>query len=166
MNNVDFKKCADTVLEKMSSGGVFLTSKLDGKVNTMTIGWGGVNFYWKEGIFEAPVRYSRYSHDMIDKSGVFTVSVPLDNDDVKKQLAFCGSHSGRECDKIAECGLKLQDGAAVDVPVIADCSLHIECEVVFKADINKENLAADVDERWYPDYHTVFFGRIKACYML
>lgn len=165
MENVDFRNYSDLVLQKLSSGGVFLTSKLDGNVNTMTVGWGGVNFYWKEGVFEAPVRYSRYSHDMIEKSGVFTVSVPIDND-VKKQLAFCGSHSGRDCDKIAECGLTLRDGVTVDVPVIADCNLHFECEVVFKADMNKENLDKNIDERWYPDYHTVFFGKIKACYLI
>ena len=165
MKNVDFKQYANVILEKMSSGGVFLTSKLGDKVNTMTIGWGGVNFYWKEGIFEAPVRYSRYSHDMIDKSGVFTVSVPIGDDDVKKQLAFCGSHSGRDCDKFAECGLTLSDGITIDVPVINECSLNIECEVVFKTDIEPDNLDKEINEKWYPDYHTLFFGKIKACYI-
>ena len=88
LKNVDFKDYAGYVLEKMASGGVFLTSKFNNEVNTMTLGWGGINYYWKEPIFEAPVRFSRHTHDIIEKSGVFTISVPINDDDVKKPISI------------------------------------------------------------------------------
>ena len=163
--DVDFKDYAGYVLKKMASGGVFLTSQYEQTLDTMTIGWGGICYYWKEPVFEAPVRYSRYSHDIIDKSGVFTISVPMEGDDVSKQIAYCGTHSGRNVNKFAECGITAEKASIVNVPIIKECSLHFECEVIFKHDINKENLAPDVDEKWYPDYHTVYFGKIVACYI-
>ncbi len=163
---VEFNEVADIALKKMTSAGVLLTSKCDGRINTMTIGWGGINYYWKMPIFEAPVRFSRHTHDMIEKSGAFTVSVPLDNDeDAKKILVFCGTNSGRDIDKFEALGLKAADGEAVNVPVVSNFSLHFECEVVYKFDMTGENLNAAINERWYPDYHTVFFGKIVKCYI-
>lgn len=163
--NVDFKEYAGYIIKKMASGGVFLTSKYNETVNTMTIGWGGICYYWKEPIFQAPVRYSRFSHELIEKSGSFTVSVPLDGDDVSKQLALCGKNSGRNVNKFKEYNITAAAPVSVDVPIIKECSLHLECEIVFKTDVNGEVLDTDIDKKWYPDYHTLFFGRIVECYI-
>lgn len=164
---VKFNEFAPQTLAKMAKGGVFLTSKYNGKVNTMTIGWGGITIYWGKPVFEAPVRYSRFSYDMINNSGVFTVSVPLDGDDMASALAYCGSHSGRNEDKISVCGLKIADGETVDVPIIKGCSLHFECKVLGKTDFSAETLNSDVNSRWYSDrnYHTMFYGEILSCYI-
>ena len=165
---ISFSQASALALPKMANGGVFLTSKHDNKVNTMTIGWGGINVYWGKQIFEAPVRFTRHTHPMITQSGVFTVSVPLDGEDMKKELAYCGSHSGSKEDKIEACGITLLDGQEVDCPIIAGCSLHFECKVLGKADLCGEDLANEVDGRWYKDkdYHTIFFGEIVACYLV
>ena len=72
--------------KQLKSQGLFLTSKR-GKVNTMVIGWGGIVFIWGKPIFMVPVRKSRYTHGLIEKSGEFTVSVPL-NKDLKDALMF------------------------------------------------------------------------------
>lgn len=164
---VNFNDVAPQTLAKMSKGGIFLTSKYEGRVNTMTIGWGGINVYWGKPVFEAPVRVSRFSHDMIINSGAFTVSVPLNGDDMAKALAYCGSHSGRNEDKISACNIELTDGEYVDVPTIKGCSLHFECKVMGKTEFCSENLNNAVDDRWYAnkDYHTVFYGEIVACYI-
>ena len=165
---VDFSQFAEQTMQKLSHGGVFLTAKHEGRVNTMTIGWGGINYYWARPIFQAPVRHSRFTYDMIKNSGEFTVSVPLEGDDMKKQLAYCGSHSGRNEDKISACGIKLMDGEAVNVPVIGGCTLHFECKVVGEAELEGKKLSDVVDDRWYgdKDYHTLFFGEIVSCYIL
>ena len=165
---ISFSQAASLALPKMQNGGVFLTAKNDGKVNTMTIGWGGINVYWGRPIFEAPVRFSRHTHPMINESGVFTVSVPLEGEDMKKELQYCGSHSGSKEDKISACGISLLEGEAVDCPIIAGCSLHFECKVVGKSDLCGEELSSEVDGRWYKDkdYHTIYFGEIVACYLV
>lgn len=163
---VNFTEFAPQTLEKMAKGGVFLTSKYNGRVNTMTIGWGGITVYWGKPVFEVPVRHSRFSHAMIDKSGVFTVSVPLEGDNMAKELAYCGSHSGRNEDKISACALETSDGENVDVPVINGCSLHFECRVLGKTEFTGSNLNSEIDGRCYADknYHTMFYGEILSCY--
>ena len=74
-----------------------------------------------------PVRKSRYTHGLIEKSGEFTVSVPL-NKDLKDALMFCGTKSGRDYDKFKECNLTPIPGKEIDTPVIGECQLHYECK--------------------------------------
>lgn len=70
----------------------------------MTIGWGGITFFWGKPIFIVPVRQSRYTFQLIDKAQEFTVSVPLEVD-MRKALAYCGKNSGRDVNKYNEIGL-------------------------------------------------------------
>jgi len=162
IKNIPYNQFMLEIDRHMKSGGIFLTSKTE-KHNTMVFGWGGVNLIWGKPIFLVPVRKSRYTYELIDKSGVFTVSIPIDVN-LKKALSVCGTQSGRYTDKFVECGLTPLPGQTVDVPVIGECLLHYECKVVYKQDIIPQNLDKQMDHIWYPDYHTFFFGEILACY--
>jgi len=162
IKNIPYNQFMLEVDRHMKSGGIFLTSKGE-KHNTMVIGWGGVNIFWGKPIFLVPVRKSRYTYQLIDKSGEFTVSIPIDVN-LKKALSVCGTKSGRYTDKFAECGLTPLPGQTVNVPVIEECLLHYECKVVYKQDMIPQNLDKQMDHIWYPDYHTFFFGEILACY--
>ncbi|NLN45937.1 MAG: flavin reductase family protein [Clostridiaceae bacterium] len=71
---------------------------------------------------------SRYSYDMIKESGVFVVNLPAKRN--KALYDYVGSHSRRDGDKLAEIGATLREGEKVPAPVLADCPIHIECEVV------------------------------------
>jgi Flavin reductase like domain. len=163
MREVPYNQYLTEVDKHLKQGGIFLTSKGE-KVNTMVIGWGGINIYWGKPIFIAPVRKSRYSHNLIETSGEFTISIPL-NEDMRKALAFCGSKSGRDFDKFKECNLTPVPGQKVNTPIIKECSLHYECKVVYKQDMIPENLDPAIDKKFYPDYHTLYFGEIVACYL-
>jgi flavin reductase (DIM6/NTAB) family NADH-FMN oxidoreductase RutF len=81
-------------------------------------------------------------------------------------LAFCGSKSGRDCDKVKELGLKAAAGLEAGVSVLEDCALFYECETVHKTGVLKENLEADILSGYYPqgDFHTLYNGRILRCY--
>lgn len=151
------------VMDNLTKGGIFLTTK-DKKTDTMVIGWGGVNIYWGKPVFIVAVRKSRYTHSQIENTNEFTVSVPS-GDGLRKQLAFCGSKSGRDYDKFKECGLTEVAGQKVNTPVIGECKLHYECKVVYKQDMIPENLDKVLNDRFYPDYHTFYFGEIVSCYL-
>ena len=69
--------------------GAFVTSG----DNVMVASWGFVGVMWGKKVFVAPIRDSRYTKQMLDKTGEFTVSVPAAGS-MKKELAFCGSKSG------------------------------------------------------------------------
>ncbi|NLM24151.1 MAG: flavin reductase family protein [Firmicutes bacterium] len=152
-------------LEQLSSG-AFLTTRLGEAVNTMTIGWGTVGFIWQRPIFIVAVRYSRHTYEMIDRSGEFTVSFPLD-DSLKKKLIFCGTRSGRDIDKFQECKLTPRPGLRVKAPVIGECPLHYEAKVVYKQAMEPALIDRDIDRAFYAtnDFHVLYYGEIVACYM-
>ena len=57
--------------------GILLTTRSNGKVNTMTIGWGFLGIEWGKPIFVAYVRQSRHTKKLLDKKlfGVFQHTV-------------------------------------------------------------------------------------------
>ena len=154
---------------KAMSPGVLLTAKAGDKVNTMTIGWGSIGVEWGKPIFTAYVRPSRYTHEMIEATGEFTVNVPMGN--VKSILGFCGTKSGREVDKVAELGLTLEEPMNISVPGIRELPLTLECKVIYKQDQVLSALREDLCDRYYDkndsnDFHTAYYAEIVGAYLI
>lgn len=162
---VNFDEISNDLLKQLQKG-AFLTVKEGNKVNTMTIAWGSIGFIWNKPVFTTLVRYSRYTYELIDKADNFTVSFPVNNN-LKKELAFCGTKSGRDYDKVRECNLTLAGSDKVASPVIDGCSLHIECKIVYKHGMEKENLCDEIRGSAYAndDYHVMYFGEIIKAYI-
>ena len=124
---------------------------------------------WGKSIFVAPVRKNRYSHELLEAHGEFTVFVP--SGDMKKAIALCGSQSGRVTDKIAAGGLILAPSSVVSVPHIVAPGLVLECRVIYKTDFADDALDDAVRAQWYSgrdagNLHTLYFGEIMAQYEL
>ncbi|MCR1933454.1 flavin reductase family protein [Clostridium tepidum] len=164
---VNFTLNLEESMEHLHKNGAFLTGNADGKVNTMTISWGNIGFQWRRPIFIALVRESRYTKEFIDKSGEFTVTIPFD-DSMKEALAFCGSKSGREYDKIKECNLSLIDGDKVKTPVIKSNGMHYECKVIYKQPLDLNAMDKELLDTFYNDgnNHVLYYGEILNCYEL
>lgn len=165
MKRIKYNEMSARAIAQLSKG-AFLTTKHNNEVNTMTIAWGNIGFMWQKPIFTVMVRPSRHTYKLIDNSDSFTVSLPI-NEDLKKALGICGTMSGKELDKIAECGLTLQDGQEVDVPIISNCSLHYECKIVARQELKPDCVIKEIEERSYNqgNLHTLYYGEIVACYL-
>lgn len=153
-------------IESLQTQGAFLTVKSGEKVNTMTIGWGSVGCIWNKPIFTVMVRQSRYTHELMETSDNFTVSIPLSKG-LKNALMVCGTKSGRDIDKFKACNLTLVDSKKVDTPIIGECELHYECKIVYKQEMNLEFLSKNILENSYKDgnYHTFYYGEIVDSYI-
>ncbi|ADQ14673.1 flavin reductase [Halanaerobium hydrogeniformans] len=164
MKKIEFNQVLNNYREVLPQG-VFLTTKADGEVNTMTMGWGTVGYIWNQNIIMAPVRKSRHTHQLIENSDYFTASVPL-NGQLKKELQFCGTKSGRDYDKIDELNLELLEVEECEVPVIKGNDLHFIARIKYKQDMNIDKLAKDIVEKKYPkqDMHTFYYGEVVAVY--
>ena len=152
---------------KAMQKGVLLTTALEGKVNTMTIGWGHIGIEWGRPIFVAYVRESRYTKQYLEKTGEFTVNIPLGECD-GKLLGFCGTKSGRDTDKIEAMGLTLEAGETVSVPGIRQLPLTLECKVIYKQDQPLSAIGEDIISRYYSqgDPHTAYYGQILNAYII
>ena len=158
---------ANTILKETAKG-VLLTTKADGKVNTMTIGWGTLGVEWGKPIFIAYVREHRHTWQMLEKNGEFTVNVPMGN--CKEILAYCGTKSGQDTDKIEDLGLTLVEPSQISVPGIRELPLTLECRVIYKRPQDPAAIPQSVKDRYYPantpdDYHTAYYGEIVAAYI-
>ena len=146
--------------------GILLTTAAEGKVNTMTIGWGTIGIEWGKPLFVAYVRDSRYTMEMLGKNPEFTINVPLGQVD-KKILGYCGTKSGRDMDKIAELGLTLEEGKTVSVPAIKELPLTLECKILYSQKQENDKLPAALVDRYYAggDFHTAFYAEIVGAYI-
>ncbi|MEM3693363.1 MAG: flavin reductase family protein [Candidatus Bathyarchaeia archaeon] len=135
-----------------------------GRYNVMTIGWGLLGTLWRRPFFLVAVRPSRYTHGLIEATGVFTVNVPAKG--MEDITDFCGSVSGKDVDKFKEKGLKALSGKNVKAPIIAECPINYECQVLYKVNIQREGLHEKIVEAIYPQgsYHTLYFGEILTAW--
>ncbi len=127
--------------------------------NTMTGGWGGFGVLWGKKIALCVVRPHRYTYEFMEKADVFSLSF-LDETNYSI-LEYCGSHTGREVDKAAACGLtpiETSDG----IISFTQARLVIECKKIYYQDINPEHFLDAAIEKCYPkkDYHRMYIGEV------
>lgn len=164
MKEVNYIEVSEKIQKQLTQG-AFLTVKDNNEnINTMTIAWGNLGFMWNKPVFTVMVRYSRHTYKLIENAEDFTVSFPTKNQ-LKTELSFCGSKSGRDLDKFKELNLKIQDGKRVNSPIIADCDVHLECKIVYKQALENSGMNEYVkniygDEK---DYHVLYYGEILSC---
>lgn len=144
-------------MEFLTNNGAFLTA--GNKPNVMTISWGAIGVLWGKKIMIVPVRESRYTKEFIDNTGCFSVSVPYDK--MFKELNYCGSKSGRDCDKIKDMGLNML--ACIKIPTfyVDGCDLVLECKVITKLPLTMDMLP-DEYKKFYStsDMHTLYIAEV------
>lgn len=158
---------------KAMKKGVLLTTKAGDTVNTMTIGWGKIGIEWNRPVFIAYVRETRYTKQLLEAAGEFTVNIPVGDAD-SRILGYCGTKSGRDTDKIADLSLTLVDSDNVQVPGIRELPLTLECKVIYKQKQDLAQLPESITDRFYPvvnedgfqDYHIAYYGEIVNAYLI
>ncbi len=117
--------------------------------NIITIAWTGIVNTQPPKTYIS-VRKSRYSYDIIDKSGEFVIN--LTTADMVKKVDYCGIYTGRKVDKFKKCGFTKEQAKEVAAPIIAECPLALECRVTEKIELGTHDLfladivATDVEE--------------------
>lgn len=166
----DFKDLMQEATDQFENGGggFLLTGEAGKAENVMTISWGQWGIVWFKPACTILVRKGRHSYRFL-KNGTFTISIPQ-NGAMREELAFCGSKSGRDCDKFKELGLKTMPPRACGVEALEGCSLHFECRVMATAPMDLESLEPQLRVRCgydgeNPDtLHEIFFAEIVAAY--
>ena len=169
--SVEVFEYAGHICEAMKKG-ILLTTAAGDQVNTMTIGWGHIGIEWSRPVFIAYVRESRYTKSMLEENGEFTVNIPMGDYD-PKILGYCGTKSGRDCDKFRDMGLTPEPPVSIGVPGIRQFPLTLECKVIYKQKQDLCALPADILSRYYPenengerDFHYAYYGQILNAYLI
>ncbi len=164
MKSIDVMATIGQAMKSIEKG-AFLTVKAGEQFNTTTIGWATMGICWRKPIMMVAVRDSRHTFGIIEAAEDFAISLPSGN--LRDELFYCGTKSGRDVDKFAECELKTIPSQKVISPIIDTPGLHIECKIVYKSAMDPSHLT-EAFHAIYPekDYHTLYFGEILACYEL
>ena len=147
------------------------------KFNAMVIGWGGLGTCWGKPVFTVYVRENRYTKAQIDKTGAFTISIPLTGAD-PAIVKICGWKSGRDFDKVTEACLTLVEASVNGVPGIKEYPLTLECKVLYSQRQELESIPEEIRAKSYPqdvdgfypmanrDPHTAYIGEIVDSYII
>jgi len=156
------------LISKTLRPGILLNSNGD-KFNSMVIGWGHLGVIWGKDTFSVYVRQSRYTKAQIDKTGAFTISVPLYGKPDPEINELCGTKSGRDINKADY--LTLVEAEKNNVPGIKEYPLTIECEVIYSQDQDLSKIPQDIKDHYYANedtdnFHTLYIGKIVSAYII
>lgn len=131
--------------------------------NMMTCSWGMMGVLWNKNIAVSVVRPQRHTKKFVDANELFTLS--FFGKGCRKELGYCGSHSGANCDKMHECGLTAMpvDGAVS----YTEAETILVCRKLYAQTMTPESfLDKTLIPENYPDgdFHTAYVGEILKAY--
>lgn len=137
-----------------------VTAAFNGRVNTMTVSWGGLGILWGLPVATIYIRPQRYTREFLDGSGSFSLSVF--EEPQRPTLSYFGSASGRDVDKIAVSGLTVAYSG--ETPYFAEARLVLLCRKLYRQAMAPENFVDPVLSRQWcseGDYHIMYVGAVE-----
>ena len=98
----------------------------EGNDNIITVAWTGP-ICTNPAMAYISVRPERHSYNMIKETGEFVIN--LTTRELTYATDYCGVKSGRDVDKFKECNLTKEPAVNVNVPMIKESPVNIECKV-------------------------------------
>lgn len=130
------------------------------KCNTMTASWGSLGELWGKYVTTIYIRPQRYTLEFLNREDYYSICVL--GEEHRAALNYCGSHSGRDGDKIKAANLTpVFDEAA---PYFKEAKAVFICKKLYRQDFAPECfLEKSLDNANYTkkDYHKMFIGSIE-----
>ena len=165
LHPVYLKAMTPEIFRVFGANNALLTAGDRTSCNTMTIGWCQLGSLWSIPVCTVFVRPERYTYQFMEESRYFTVSVLPE--EAKAVTAYCGTKSGRDTDKIRDCGLTLRYGAG-DAPFFDEAEWVLVCKKLYIQDMKPECVK---DERIFQSYtpakggwHRLYVGEVLEAY--
>lgn len=117
--------------------------------NVFTVAWTGITNTVPPKTYIS-VRPSRYSHELISKSGVFAIN--LTTKELVRAADTCGVFTGRKVNKFEKCKLATVPAREIDCPILESSPLVLECRVTDKIPLGSHDMfladivAVDVED--------------------
>jgi flavin reductase (DIM6/NTAB) family NADH-FMN oxidoreductase RutF len=164
LTKIDPKTIQDNVFSTIGSDWLLITAGTKERCNTMTASWGGLGVLWGRNVATVYIRPQRYTYEFVEQSDCFTISVF--DESWRDALNLCGTKSGRDVDKIKECGFTVVEGEG-GAPYFEQARLVLVCRKLYWQDMDPDHfLDPEIDSRFYAqkDYHRVYVGEIVEAY--
>ena len=159
LQKIDPKTLDRNVFSAIGEQWMLITAGTADNCNTMTASWGGLGVLWGGPAATCYIRPQRYTKEFVDREEYFTLA--FFGEEYRKALSLCGSKSGREVDKVKECGFTVKT-AVCGAPYFEEAELVLVCRKRFAQPMDPENIPQEIQDKWYAakDYHTMYIGEI------
>lgn len=159
MKEVNIESLHLNPMTLISDEWMLLTAGTKEGFNSMTCSWGHLGSIWGKYSAVCYVRPQRYTKEFLDREELYTLS--FYSSEHKNDMAYIGSHSGRDTDKLA--GIALTPAFGEGYTYYQEAKLVLVCRKLYRAPILAEAiLDRDIPENYYPekDYHDMYIGEI------
>lgn len=159
MKEINISELSNNIFDLISKEWGVITVDTGNKVNGMTVSWVQMGHLWNKNIVSVYVRPQRYTYEFIDKEETF--SLAFFNNEYRKELAYLGSASGKDEDKLAHC--KFTTSVVEETPIIDQAKLIFVCKKLYVTDLKEsEFVNKEVMNNCYPDkdFHRVYIAEI------
>lgn len=153
----------DNAFRAIATDAMLITAGALDSFNTMTANWGAWGHLWTRDVCFCFVRPQRYTFGYMERASCFTLS--FFDEAYRPALDFCGSHSGRDTDKMAATGLTPVAGLHGTV-YFAQARLVLECRKIYAQDILPGGfLDPTIPAEIYAkaDFHRMYVGEVVRC---
>ena len=140
-----------------------VTGKDTDKVNAMTLSWGEIGSLWGHStgmaVVTIYVRPQRFSKALLDKNDYFTLCFFEGH---KKELAYLGSHSGKNEDKIKNVNFTVTSNSSYSY--INESKMVFVCRKLYRQTMKEECfIDKSIIDDFYPkkDFHDIYIAKIE-----
>ncbi|MBD5357867.1 MAG: flavin reductase family protein [Bacteroides sp.] len=160
---------SDNPIELFSKDFAVIAAGNREKFNELLVSWGALGTSWGNGLPLAIVFVSpdRYTHEFIERCPTFSINIfPPE---LKKDIMFFGTHTGRDIDKVACTGL-VTDFTESGTPVFPQARLILECKKLYSHNLDKTRFSQILTDCYNNPIlkgqtpHTVYFAEIINCW--
>lgn len=157
--NLEIRQLQENVVSLIGDRWMLVTAGTQEKCGTMTASWGGIGVIWGHPAATVYIRPQRYTKQFIDREDYFTLA--FFKEEQKDILKYCGSKTGWEVDKVAECNLTVNT-TGQGALYFDEAELVLVCRKRYHQVMDESAMPIDVKEKFFPqqDYHTMYIGEI------
>lgn len=174
---IDPRQVKDNPFQLIGYDWTLMTAEKNGVANTMTVAWGGLGFMWGKPTMFVAVRPERYTFEFSEAADTFSiVSFDMKNDKdkkLRKMLAYCGTISGRDEDKIKKSELTLLHEG--ETPYFAESRLVFICKKIMATVFNQNEICDPAYAKFYGGsndhsglgggFHTLYIAQITHVFI-
>jgi len=106
---------------------VLVGADVEGKPDFAAVAWTGVAASTPPAVTIA-LQHPRYSLKGIRRNLTFSINIP--SRELVRETDYCGLISGSKTDKVKDCKFKVFYGKTAGAPLIEQCPINMECEVL------------------------------------
>lgn len=162
LNKIDPKNISKGAIKLIGSDWILIAAGDLEKNNMMTASWGGLGVLWNKPVAYIFVRPSRYTYQFLENRKSFSLN--FFDEQYREVLRFCGTHSGRDVNKLEETELTAKEEQGTIY--FQEAKLILLCKKIYYQDLLPNNFLNSDIKKQYPNknYHRMYVGEIEICY--